>query len=167
VENVRKNKTLISTAVLLLSIARAADPPELREGLWSIHKQSTDNPGNQKSESTKTLCRSHAYDKSVDARAKAAAKGCTKVDESVQGNKDISEMLCVVEGITMNTKGTTTYGRDTSLHSETRMTYSLALGGVSETTTIIDSKYIGSCPGGAQPGDQTDADGKVTHSGKR
>jgi hypothetical protein len=162
----KKNKMLISAAALVLSIVQAADPPELREGLWSIHTQSNDNPGNQKSESTKTLCRNHPYDKSVDARAKTALKGCTKVDESVQGGKIFSEVHCMVQGIAMDTKGTTTYGGDTSLHSETHMTYSPALGGVSETTTIIDSKYIGSCPPGAQPGDLTGADGKVTHLGK-
>jgi hypothetical protein len=82
---VTKNKMLISaTAALVLPIAYATDPPELREGLWSIHTQVTDNPGNKKSESTRTLCRNHAYDKSVEAKAKKTLiKGCTKVDESV------------------------------------------------------------------------------------
>ena len=87
----------------------------------------------------------------------------------VQGGRISVEMHCVVEGTAMNTRGTTTYGVDTSLHSETHITYSPAFGGVSESTTIIDSKYIGNCPAGAQPGDQTNADGTVTHasSGKR
>ena len=37
------------------------------------------------------------------------------------------------------------------------------MGGVSETTMIMDQKYVGSCPAGAQPGDITYADGRVTH----
>ena len=164
----KNNKMLISAAAaLLLSIAHAADTPELREGLWSIHTQSIDNPGNQKSESTRTICRNHAYDKSVGALAKTAMKGCTIVNESVQGGKTYSEVHCVVGGITINTKGTGTYAGDMSTHSEVHTTYSPAFAGMSESTMIMDQKYIGSCPAGAQPGDQTDAGGTVTHLGKR
>ena len=158
---------LISAAAVVLSIAQAADTPELREGLWSIHTQTIDNPGNKKSESTRTLCRNHAYDKSVEALAKTAVKGCTKVNESVQDGKTSGEVHCVVEGIAINSKGTGTYGGDTSTHSEVHTTYSPAFAGMSESTTIMDQKYIGACPAGVQPGDQTDADGSVTHLGKR
>jgi hypothetical protein len=108
---------LISAAAVVLSIAQAADTPELREGLWSIHTQTIDNPGNKKSESTRTLCRNHAYDKSVEALAKTAVKGCTKVNESVQDGKTSGEVHCVVEGIAINSKGTGTYGGDTSAHA--------------------------------------------------
>jgi hypothetical protein len=48
--------------LLPIGIASAAGPPEQEEGLWSIHRQSIDNPGNQKTESSSTICRSHAYD---------------------------------------------------------------------------------------------------------
>jgi hypothetical protein len=164
---VKKNKMLTSAAVaLVLPIAYAAGPPELREGLWSIHTQSTDSPGNKKSESTRTLCRNHAYDKSVEALAKTATKGCTTVDESVQGGKISVDMHCVVEGTAIDSKETATYGGDTSTHSEIHTTFSPALAGMSGSTTITDQKYIGSCPAGAQPGDQTNADGTVTHFGK-
>lgn len=37
--------------MLLIGIANAVNPPEQKEGLWSIHRQSIDNPGNSKSES--------------------------------------------------------------------------------------------------------------------
>ncbi len=156
-----------AAAALVLPIAHAADPPQLREGLWSIHTQTTDNPGNKKSESTRTLCRDHAYDRSVEALAKTAVKGCTKVNESVQGGKTSSEAHCVVGGIAIDTKETGTYGGDTSTHSEVHTTYSPAFAGMSESTMIMDQKYIGGCPAGAQPGDQTNPDGTVTHLGKR
>ena len=42
----------------------------------------------------------------------------------------------------------------------------LAMGGISETTTIMDQKYVGSCPAGTKPGDRIAADGRITHSGK-
>ncbi len=59
------NKTLIfAAAAFLLAIgtAYAVDPPDMKEGLWSVHSQSIDNPGNKTSSGTYTLCRSHAYD---------------------------------------------------------------------------------------------------------
>jgi hypothetical protein len=97
---------------------------------------------------------------------KTLVKGCTKADESVQGGKISSEMHCVVAGTAIDSKGMESFGGDTSTHSETHTTYSPALGGLSESTTIIDRKYIGSCPAGAQPADQIDADGTITHLGR-
>ena len=163
----RKMWMLVSTAAaLVLPIAQAADPPQPKEGLWSIHTQQIDNPGNKKTEGTNTLCRNHAYDKSVEALAKDM-KGCTKVNESVQGSKTSSELHCVVAGTVIDTKATGTSQGDTSFHTELHTTYSPAFYGMSESTMTIDQKYVGSCPAGAQPGDQTNADGTVIHLGKR
>jgi hypothetical protein len=162
-----KMRMLVSTvAALVLPIAQAADAPQMKEGLWSIHTQQTDNPGNKKSEDTSTLCRNHAYDKSVEALAKDV-KGCTKVNESVQGNKISSELHCVVSGTVIDTKSTGTVQGDTAFHTELHTTYSPAFYGMSESTMIMDQKYVGSCPAGAQPGDKTSANGTVTHLGKR
>jgi hypothetical protein len=51
-----------------------------------------------------------------------------------------------VAGTAVDSKGTVSYTGDTSVHSETHATYNPALGGVSETTMIMDQKYAGSCP---------------------
>jgi hypothetical protein len=111
------------------------------------------------------LCRNHAYDQSVQARAKSK-KGCTMVSESFQDGKYSVDMHCVVLDTVVESKGTTTYQGDTSTHSETHAIYTPETGRISEMTTIIDQKYVGNCPAGAQPGDRTDADGRVTQSGK-
>ena len=161
-------KILVSAAAtlwLLIGIANASDPPELKEGLWSVHTQSIDNPGNQKSDGTYTLCRDHAYDQSVQARAKKM-KGCTTVSETFQGGKLSTEMRCVVAGTVIETKGTTTSQGDTSVHSESHTTYTPAFAGKTESTMIMDQKYAGSCPAGAQPGDRIDPNGRVIHLGK-
>jgi len=163
----KKNRMLVSAAAaLVLPLANAADAPEMKEGLWSIRTQTIDSPGNKKSDSTRTLCRNHAYDKSVEALAKTV-KGCTKLNETVEGGKISSAMHCVVAGTTIDTKQTGTIAGDTSSHSEIHTTYSPAFGGVTESTMIQDQKYVGSCPAGAQPGDMTNADGTVIHLGKR
>jgi len=159
-----KKILVFAAAALLLpiGIANAVDPPELKEGLWSNHRQTIDSPGNQKTEQTSTVCRNHAYDQYVRSLTKGM-KGCTSVNESLQGGKYVQEMHCVAAGTTIDSKGTSTFENDTAAHSESHSTYTPAMGGVSETAMIMDSKYVGSCPAGAQPGDITYADGRVTH----
>ncbi len=111
----KKNKMLISaTAALVLPIANATDPPELREGLWVD---------------------SHASDRQARKQKERVDKNALP-QSRVQGGKISSEMHCVMAGTAIDTKGTETYGGDTSTHSETHTTYSPALGGVSESTTI-------------------------------
>jgi hypothetical protein len=158
-------KMLFSAAVAFLlpiGIANAADLPEQKEGLWSSHRQTIDSPGNNKTEQTSTICRSHAYDQYVLSLTKGV-KGCTTVNESFQGGTYSIEAHCVVAGTVIDSKGTTTFQGDTAAHAESHATYTPAMGGVSGTTIIMDQKYVGSCPAGAQPGDITYADGRVTH----
>jgi hypothetical protein len=148
---------------LPFGIASAAGPPEQQEGLWSIHRQSINSPGNQKTESSSTICRSHTCDAFTLSLVKNKKVGCTTLNEDWQGSIYSVESHCIVAGTAVNSEGTVTYTGDTSAHSETRATYTPALGGVSETTMIMDRKYVGSCPAGAQPGDLNNADGRVTH----
>jgi hypothetical protein len=158
------NKMLLLAASLILpiGIAHGADPPEVKEGLWSIHSQTTDNPGNKKSETSSTICRSHAYDQHVQSLAKKAAKDCT-VKESFEGGKYIGESRCTVSGIVIETKGTSTFQGDTATHSETHTTYTPAFAGMTDSTMTADQKYLGSCPAGVQPGDLTTSEGQVNH----
>jgi hypothetical protein len=122
-----------AAAALVLPIANAANPPDVKEGLWSVHTQSIDNPGDKKREGTYTLCRNHAYDQAAQARAKNV-KGCTMISESFEGGKYSSAMHCVAAGTVIESKGTTTFQGDTATHSETHATYTPAMIGVSETT---------------------------------
>lgn len=158
------NKSILAAAalsVLAIGTANAVDPPEVKEGLWSIHRQTIDNPGNKKTESTSSICRNHAYDQHVQSLAKNM-KGCTAVSQTFQSGKYSSTMHCVAGGTVIESQGTTFFQSDTSTHSETHATYSPAMAGVSETTMIMDQKYIGSCPAGIQPGDLT-TQGRTTH----
>jgi hypothetical protein len=56
-------------------------------------------------------------------------------------------------------KTTMTYKGDTSYHIEQHMT------GKSESVTIIDESYLGSCPPDMKPGDVVMADGKKMNIG--
>ncbi len=152
---------VIAALLLVIGIASAIDKPEMKEGLWSMHRQTIDNPGNKKTESDSTICRNHAYDKHVESQE--MPKGCTTINESLQSGKYVLETRCTIAGTVIESKGTTTFNSDTAAHSESHATYTPAMRSVSETTMIMDSKYVGSCPAGVQPGDMTDANGEVVH----
>jgi hypothetical protein len=143
----------------------ATDPPPVKEGLWSVHTETVNNPTGKKSEGSYTLCRDHAFDEQMRA-AEKSMKGCSTVSENFQDGNYSSEIQCKMGATTIDSKGTTVFKGDTAIHSETHTSYSPAIGGVTESTTVMDSTYSGSCPEGTQPGDRTSPDGSVMHLGK-
>ena len=146
----------ICAAVMLLvpaSLALAAEPPPLREGLWEIRSQTTANPGNRTDEGTFQLCRDHASDKIADSVAKNA-KGFTVSLQSEGGGKYSLASHGTLGGTVITTKGTAVYKGGTSVHSESRTTYSPALDGRTDETTIQDQTYVDRCPDGMKPGDR-------------
>jgi hypothetical protein len=163
-------KMLVSGAAVLslaLGTAIAVDAPDVKEGLWTVHSQTTANPGNKKSEgSTFTLCRDHAYDKAARNLAKGV-KGCKLVSESFKDGKYSTKLHCMLGATVVDTESTVTFESDTATHWETHATYTPAMNGVSETTLVQDQEYTDTCPAGTQPGDRTDEDGRVTHLGRR
>jgi hypothetical protein len=160
-------RILCSTLLLAVEGIYAADPPAMKEGLWSIHTVSTDQPGNKKTEGTRLICRNHAYDERVRAMAaQKSAATCKTINENSSGGTITTETQCSVGGSVLRTKGTVTFSDDTA-HSETHTIYTPAMYGASETMMVMDQKYVGACPAGVEPGDTIGADGKVIHASKR
>jgi hypothetical protein len=156
----------VSAAVLLsFAFAHAADLPDVKEGLWSSQTQTIDNPGNKRGGGLVTICRSHAYDQYVKGMA-AKMPGCKKLSESVIGHIHTSALRCTVGNTVIDTRETTTFQGDTAVHSETHVTYTPPLYGVSASTMIMDQKYLGSCPADLQPGDMKGAEGKIVNTWK-
>jgi hypothetical protein len=162
-----KQMLLCVSATVLLSFgsARAADPPDVKEGLWSSQTQTLDNPGNKRGGGIVTICRSHAYDQYVKDMA-AKMPGCKKLSESVRGHIHTRALRCTVGNTVIDTRETTTFQGDSAVHSETHVTYTPPLYGVSESTMIMDQKYLGSCPADLQPGDMKSIDGKIVNTWK-
>ena len=106
-------KLVLALAALVVSAASAADLPNVKEGFWTVHTQTVDNPGAKKSEGTYSLCRDHAFDQAATARAKSV-KSCTTVSEHFQAGKYSVEMHCTVAGSVIETKGVTTFQNDTA-----------------------------------------------------
>jgi hypothetical protein len=69
-EKTMKKWLMLAVIVVSLSIAYAANVSDMKAGLWSVHTTTINNPGNQKSEGTYTLCRNNAFDEAILARAK-------------------------------------------------------------------------------------------------
>jgi hypothetical protein len=162
----KKNRTLVLTASAVLftcGAALAADPPPLKEGLWSIHNQGVEHPGEKKSDFTSTLCRTHAFDAQARERAKSM-KDCSTVKEELEGNKYSIESRCTIEGSTVESKSTTEF-RGNATHTEAHITYTPPLRGVSDSTMIQDQKYLASCPAGAEGGDLMTPNGTMQHLG--
>ena len=162
-------KMLVYAAALLampIGVAHAVTPPPLREGLWQMHLQDTASPGNKTTDSTTEICRNHAYDQQVQSLANKVKIGCTKINESLEGSTYTAEMRCVVGPTTIQSKSVAIFQGDTAAHSETHSTFTPALGGQAGDVMIQDSKYVGSCPAGMQPGDRMSANGTIIHSGR-
>jgi hypothetical protein len=159
-------KTILGSLAVVLGLitgsVNAADPPPMKEGLWSIRSQTVNNPGGKKSENSSTICRSHAYDQHALDTVKSM-KDCAIIKESLAAGVYSIQMHCVAAGTTIDSSATVTSVSDTVSHSETHATYNPALGGISETALVQDQKYLGSCPAGTHPGDMTQSDGTLVH----
>jgi len=152
----------LAAALLPILTVRAAELPEVQEGLWEIHTQGIENPGNKKTDFTHRLCRDHAYDKAALSMVKNM-KGCASTIESLGGGKFASDSHCTIAGTAIVSKGIANYPSVTSMHSETHTTYAPAFAGKTDEVLIQDQKFLGSCPAGMTPGDQMGEDGTIQH----
>lgn len=148
------NKLLVFVVVLFampIAGANAVEHPPTKEGLWLVRTQTTDNPGGKTSENSMKVCRDHASDRAGET-AMRKLKGCTIANESLTGNVYSLAMHCVISGTVMESKGTTFFKSDAAVHSESHISYTPAMGGVADQTSISDQTYLGSCPAGVTPG---------------
>ena len=148
------NKLMVFVVAVLampIGVAYAIDHPPVKEGLWQVRTQTISNPGGKKSEDTMKVCRTQASEKAGEAVMKNT-KGCTVVNESMNGNVYSLEMRCSMAGTVIASKGTTTFQSDSAVHSESHVSYTPAMNGETDDTSITDQTYLGSCPAGAKPG---------------
>jgi len=153
---------LTTTAMLLPACVFAADPPKLKEGLWEIHGQSTENPGAKRLEFAYKLCRDHAFDKATNAMLKNV-KGCNTEIKKLDGGKFASASTCTVAGITIVSTGLSEFKSDTATHFETHATYTPPFNGKTDESMTQDQQYLGKCAPGMKPGDRLLPDGIIQH----
>jgi hypothetical protein len=148
-----------------VSVARAAGPPRLLEGLWEISVHSTENPGGKSTEYSFKLCRDHAFDKQTDELVKNN-KNCATQLQSLGADRFSAASRCTVSGIVIVSKGLSVYQKNTAVHSESAATYTPPLYGKTDETMVQDQRYLGNCPAGMKPGDRILADGSLVRRAK-
>jgi hypothetical protein len=163
-----KFSLIFGIAVLGSSIGIAgADelkPPPMKDGLWETHSVQT-RQGKPVMDTSIKMCQSKELTKSTQAAAVEAKKkdGCTVVVSQPSTNTYVEEIRCA-KGASAGsvTKVVSTYQGDTASHMEIHMQK-----GTLETATVMDMKYLESCPAGMQPGDAVMPDGtKISVGGK-
>jgi hypothetical protein len=145
-----------ATTASTSSDTTGGDPALQKEGLWSIHTVTVENPGDKKREGNQSVCRNHAYD--AYARTLAKRPEC-KIAETFTRGAMVSDSECTIAGSVLHTKANVTFTGDTAAHSEMHTTYTPAAYGVAESTMTMDQAYVGPCPAGTEPGDIMGADG--------
>ncbi len=156
------NLTAAAWLPLVFAPARAGEPPKLKEGLWVIHVQSVEQPGDKRNDVTYKLCRDHAYDKAANDQLKNLP-GCTTVIKDAGDGKFVSASNCTVNGTLVVSNGFTTFVSKTITHSETQAKYTPPFRGKSDESMIQDQQYVGDCPSGLKPGDTIGPDGLIRH----
>jgi hypothetical protein len=158
-------EAFLSLAALYASIGIAsADElqlPPTKEGLWESHTQQLIQ--NKKYETVIKICQSHELEKSMKSAGESLRKQnqCSELVTRQSANSYTSESHCDKGPLTGSvTKTTITYQGDTASHMEMHMT-----NGPSDTVTIVDSRYLGSCPADMKPGDAVTADGTKMNLG--
>ena len=162
-----KIERLLGTALFCTSfaLASAAEPqlPVMKEGLWESHTQQVIQ--GKKVETSMKICQTHAIEESMKSTGEKlrAANQCTESLTQTSANSYTSESRCTQGTLAGSvTKSTFTFQGDTASHMEMHMTK-----GQTDSVTIIDSKYLGSCPADMKPGDAVMANGmKMNFAGK-
>jgi hypothetical protein len=147
----------LALAGFIIGIVQADEPqiPSMKEGLWESHTVRLAQ--NKSSETTMKMCQSHALEQSMKATSQSVRtmNQCTQVVTQQSAHGYTSESHCesgALKGAT--TKITMSFQGDTATHMEMRMS-----GAQADSSTTIDSHYIGSCPADMKPGDVIMPDG--------
>jgi hypothetical protein len=132
-------------------------PPPMRDGFWETRSALTVD-GKLLSDTSIKMCQSKDLTQSTQAAAAEISKKneCTGRITKTSGNTFVQESRCAKgPNAGSDTKAIYSYTGDTAAHIEMH----IHKGG-SETVTVMDMKYLGSCPSGLQPGDAIMPDGK-------
>ena len=157
-----RSQLVLLVAVLSASIGIAgADtlkPPPTKEGLWETRGTHTQE-GKTVADRPMKMCQSRETTKTMQDRGEEMKKQneCTSHVTQPSPNTFVEETRCA-KGPSAGsvTKVVYTNQGDTASHTEVHMTV-----GRTETTVILDAKYVGTCPASMKPGDLMTDDGKV------
>jgi hypothetical protein len=149
---------VVAAASVGLAVADEFKPPPMKDGLWETHSVQT-QAGKSVADISIKMCQSKELMQSTQSLAEEIRKKnqCTSVVSQHSGNTTVEETRCAKgpnAGSVM--KGVYSHLGDTASHIEMH-----EQKGGAEDVTVMDMKYLGSCPAGMKPGDVIMPDGKV------
>jgi hypothetical protein len=149
--------TLVVAASISVAGADEYRPPPQKEGLWEAHSVRT-AAGKTASDTSVKMCQSKQLTQQSEAFSKELRQKnqCTSVITQHTGDTVVEESHCA-KGPNAGSVTKVIYSHisDSASHMEMHT----QIGGV-ESVTIMDMKYLGSCPVGMKPGDIIMPDGK-------
>lgn len=152
----------ISSASIGVASADEFKPPPMKDGLWETHSKQAQQ-GKTVFDTSIKMCQSKELTKSMlsDGDEMRKKNECTSTITRASPNTYTAESRCA-KGPNAGslTRVIYTYQGDTASHTEVHTNV-----GKSETVTLVDAKYLGSCPAGMKPGDAVMADGKKISAG--
>jgi hypothetical protein len=151
--------TLLAAALFACQVA-AQDPPRMKPGLWESTTTSSGPKGARTPSSKSSMCMNEAVQKDMLSFGQNVGAKCSKNAMRKDGNKYYRDAECSMGNITVKSTAVTTFTGDTSFRSENRATFTPPMAGISESTTVQESKFAGPCPANMKPGDM-DMDGRV------
>jgi len=144
----------ITVAAVIFSTSTAAqDLPKMKSGLWESSTSTAGQKGAPAHASKTTMCINDAVQKDIMSFSQGMGAQCSKLSHRRDGNKFIGEAECNFGGSVMKSQSVTTFTSDTSYKVESKATFSPPMGGMSESNSAQEGKYVGPCPDNMKPGD--------------
>ncbi len=144
--------SLVLVAALVAPLAAfGQDYPKLRPGSWELTRKS-DRP-DDKGQRT-TICTDESLQREMWDMGLGAVKGmCSKTEFKLSGNKGNADFVCNLGNTTMRSKAVMTFSGDTGYRTEIDTTYEPPLNGQARAHSVLESRWLGACKPGQQPGD--------------
>ena len=148
---------LVIASSLPLAVS-ANELPSRKAGLWEQRMTSQD------AGATPTViqqCTDAVAEQAFQAMAVGLGqRACTKNEVRREGARWVTESICSMGNIRINSKGVITGSFDSAYRMEVESRFEPALMGKSEDKTVVEAKWLGSCKADQRPGDMIMSDGK-------
>jgi len=148
-----KRCTLMIVGAMLAATAVAQELPKMKPGLWESTTATGGAKGAPAHTSKTSMCVNEAFQKDMMAFGQNMGAKCSKNIMRRDGNKYIGEAECNFGGSTVKSQSVTTFTGDAAYRAENRATFSPPMGGMSESTSTQESRFVGPCPANMKPGD--------------
>jgi hypothetical protein len=142
----------VAVAVLCLCVqALAIDMPKRKSGLWEI--KIAQDSSSRPAQAMQMCIDQKTDDMAQQMGASVAKQACSKQDIRREGGKIVGDSVCKIGETTATSHSVFSGAFEQSYRGEIRTRYAPPLMGKSESTTVIEARWIGPCAADQKPGD--------------